>query len=902
MDTSLTQFKSTGTYRQFIDNTVLEDLPDQVVRLLVGQFKKGAVNKAVYIKDVNELHDKFGQRDKSLERAGCFSTLIAEQMLAISPIYVLNLRAFNETDKLQRISIAANASAEDSKVTDIEFTQVYDTTNFWNVEPLNLLSKLGTASPSLLNLSTVTNKSVTVFVMPTSSTMYDYTVQKVQERYPTMYVPTLKCTDKVKDYMVDVYFFANDLTNYEALAGSAKYGKYFTDNGIRKTVDGNPGPAELAKVVESGYIGKVTGSLNTDLLDINGSKLSIEAAINAVIDTTGVVCKINPESIDEFVEQNDEQGARFMRSVDLLGVNGVKVEVEGPTLEKTGNIYLGYNTPTVVKNEYEVAFGYADFEATKEQFNENTFSMLKGVMLPVINGQTSLTSFYAPVLPIAVGDIMVGSDGQPCRCISRYSKAQYMTLPAINTKELPLQADGTAFPQNVNGVFVYPENGEAWAGQPVEYDETTGRPLDKPLSEGGVAIAEVTPTEEQLKTLQDNFGKMQNLLEYVFDDEIWSKGTFKAEQFDAIDFEGNDIKLDVAKSYDVARFTPRCIQADSFIGYYLKGVSLRKEQFVNGTSARQNEILSQMLSGGVYRSLMDKTQIRYRYVIDPFKTYIEGNAKYQFAKLCNDSKRAIAFSSLPTKYDIMTSTDPYFRASATDPIEAAYMAAGGNQELPYSKLFSFAGQDYGAPFIGYFANVRYNNGIDDMVIPATGIISNAYMRKHMEAGKYVWDIVAGSLWPIAGEGVTDIDMFVSQGQGSDLDYLEPAGWNMMQNDNGVITLLNDHSAQVSFESAFSYLDNLELLIYVADGIEPYLDAKRFKRNTAQARLDVKTKADAFMEQILSAGGIVSYNNICDTSNNDEETIARGYIVLDTEIVNAQGIRIAVHRVYLELGS
>ena len=53
-----------------------------------------------------------------------------------------------------------------------------------------------------------------------------------------------------------------------------------------------------------------------------------------------------------------------------------------------------------------------------------------------------------------------------------------------------------------------------------------------------------------------------------------------------------------------------------------------------------------------------------------------------------------------------------------------------------------------------------------------------------------------------------------------------------------------------------------------------------------------------MEQEDLAG---RYNG-CDTSNNDEETIARGYIVLDTTIVNAQGIRIACHRVYLELGA
>ena len=195
--------------------------------------------------------------------------------------------------------------------------------------------------------------------------------------------------------------------------------------------------------------------------------------------------------------------------------------------------------------------------------------MLNGVMLPVINGQANLTSFYGPVMPIAVGDIVVGNNGQPCRCTSRYSKAQYLAMPKPNSKELPLQADGTAFPQNVNGVFVYPE-GESWAGQPVEYDESTGRPLDKPKSEGGSVMAEVEPDEEHLKILQDNFGKMQNLIEYIFDDEIWSKGTFKAEKSAVIDFEGNDIELDVAKAYTVARFTPRYIQSDSFVGYYLK--------------------------------------------------------------------------------------------------------------------------------------------------------------------------------------------------------------------------------------------------------------------------------------------------------------------------------------------
>jgi hypothetical protein len=79
-----------------------------------------------------------------------------------------------------------------------------------------------------------------------------------------------------------------------------------------------------------------------------------------------------------------------------------------------------------------------------------------------------------------------------------------------------------------------------------------------------------------------------------------------------------------------------------------------------------------------------------------------------------------------------------------------------------------------------------------------------------------------------------------------------------------------------------------------------LDAKRFKRNTAAARLDVKTKADAFMDTVLAADGIESYTNVCDLTNNDTESIAKGFIVLDTTIVNASGITIAVHRTTLNL--
>ena len=63
-------YRSTGSYRQFLTNDILPDLPARKVRLVIGQWKRGPINKAVYIENVQELNSVFGQRDKRLEKAG----------------------------------------------------------------------------------------------------------------------------------------------------------------------------------------------------------------------------------------------------------------------------------------------------------------------------------------------------------------------------------------------------------------------------------------------------------------------------------------------------------------------------------------------------------------------------------------------------------------------------------------------------------------------------------------------------------------------------------------------------------------------------------------------------------------------------------------------------------------
>ena len=917
-------FKSTGTYRLFIDESIIPDTTGTRYRLLPGQFKKGPVNKAVLIHDENELTEIFGQRDKRLEKAGCYSWLIASQMLAVEPVWIINLRQFTEEDKLTKVSISTNASANNIEPTKVTFKSMYDTSNFWKVEPLMLLNQIGTEKPQVLNFGTVTNQNVTIFVVPTSNRNYDYSIQSVQDRYPAMFVPTVLCSDLVSDYMVDVYFFSQNLADFEKLAGSIKFGKYFTKEGLRKTVDGESGAYMLSKVTEAGYIGRVTGSILPDLLDINGNKLSIESAINSVTDTTGVVCKINPKAVDFYYTTNEEEGARFMKSIDLLGGNNITVEDgSDPGLADKQFEYLGYafNAKASgafennVQREAEVKWGHnEEFEYTKEQLDEFVFNKLTGLKIPIdaTSGVASNSSFYGPKLPISINDRFVGENGNPVRLISKKVVAIYQTIPAINTKDLPLQTDGTPFPKDAEGNWIYGGK-ESWAGKPLEYGDN-GRPLDKPLDQGGTEMAAVEPSEEQMKALYTEYGQQHNVMLYEFDDALLINGARTAAELQYLndsaqadknlawtDATGKPLTGTCYGSQTLYRYTPLYTLLDSFKGWYLQGVVLRAAQFVDGTRARQNEVLGTLIEGGVYRSLMDANQIKVRYIVDSFKTYIEDNAKYQFVKICNDNKRSLAFLAQPTKYELMTSTDPYFKDSADGNLEAKYVAAGGNTDLAYSVLFSMPGQDYGAPFGGFFANVRYNDGIDDMIIPATGVISNAYTRKFREAGKHAWDAVVGDEWPIAGEGITDVDWVVSQGQGSDLDYLEPAGWNMLQRDDSSnITLLAERTAQTSFLSAFSYMSNMDLVIYIADEIETILKSKLYKRNNAANRLDALTRANAFMDRVVSQGGCQKYENICDKSNNDSETIARGFLVMDTVVYVENNIVIAVHRTTIRL--
>ena len=85
------------------------------------------------------------------------------------------------------------------------------------------------------------------------------------------------------------------------------------------------------------------------------------------------------------------------------------------------------------------------------------------------------------------------------------------------------------------------------------------------------------------------------------------------------------------------------------------------------------------------------------------------------------------------------------------------------------------------------------------------------------------------------------------------------------------------------------------MIFIQDGIEQILKNYIYEFNTAQTRLEIKTLADGFMQQLLDDGGVSAFRNVMDETNNTDELIDLKFGILDTFVEPVRGLEILVHR-------
>lgn len=328
----------------------------------------------------------------------------------------------------------------------------------------------------------------------------------------------------------------------------------------------------------------------------------------------------------------------------------------------------------------------------------------------------------------------------------------------------------------------------------------------------------------------------------------------------------------------------------------IKGAIFDKDQYVDGTRAKQNEILDILTTRGIKSGILDYKTNDFSYLVDSFKSYIEPNSKFQLAQLARDSKRFTYLYSAPFIKDFAKL--PTYQDD-NGVFDSKYIPQGGNPNVSDPVLYSMPSAENGDyatfPFAG---ELIFDDGNSQVVVPANIAGAIAYGAKHLSATRKPYSIVNGMVnGTVAFTNIVDTAYKFTN---YDSDKLEPFGWNMVVKSNTVFQINNDATAKNIVKSALSYASNVELIDYIAREGRLVLERLVGERNNDVTRLRAKTGLDAICNKLRAEGVIETYTNTVDLTNNTAQVRNAGILLADTVIETADGIKIAVHRIHVKL--
>ena len=336
---------------------------------------------------------------------------------------------------------------------------------------------------------------------------------------------------------------------------------------------------------------------------------------------------------------------------------------------------------------------------------------------------------------------------------------------------------------------------------------------------------------------------------------------------------------------------------------HLKGIALKpfvlhQDSIPNGTETRMNNILNVMGNNtSLFKGLINKNKISWRYLIDSFGLGLQENSKQQYLDLCGAKLNCMGFINMPSAKAFKKSSNPSF-VNDDGSLSTAYIKDGANQMKNPDFLYSF-GDGAGRSTVGYFfPYVRVTaDGISSFVPPAA-YVATAYMRKFTTsvAGITPWTIVAG----VNTGRVPDISGTEMDFSDDDLDNFAEMGANPITFIRNVGYIINDeNTAQVFPVSSLSYLHSREVLIELENELYDMLLRYQWKFNTPTIRSEIKYRADRICQRFVDAVGLYAYRNVIDETNNTPYIIDLQGGVLDTYIEIVKGMGWIVNNITIE---
>ena len=299
----------------------------------------------------------------------------------------------------------------------------------------------------------------------------------------------------------------------------------------------------------------------------------------------------------------------------------------------------------------------------------------------------------------------------------------------------------------------------------------------------------------------------------------------------------------------------------------------------------QNYILSTLTEyRGIRSALLNKSEIDYRYIVDTFESYPDAGLKNVLSYLAKEKQSAFVIGNFPSVQTFVKC--PY--TSFTDSkgiFNVNYIINGCNKKKAAALKFSLPSDLDGASYMAFYTPLKFSDGYVDEIQPSAGLVSNLFIEKYISRQPYY--IVAGPNYGnISASGLVGPDYKYSR---DELNLIEPYGVNCMVYRPTFGTFINaNQTAKQTPLSALSRVNVRELVIYLQDEIEKVLQSYQWEFNNERTRNAICDKANQICAIVASNGGINSYLNVMDNSNNTDEIIDNEMAVLSTSIEPGHG--------------
>lgn len=871
IDVELAGLKAAGTYRFERD---LSTLPSNNateaysnLRLIVGFSKKGPFNSVQLITSSSQFIKLYGNIDRSLEKKGSYFHRSALVALSAGPILCLNLLSLNpDMDQVMHRSISTNIKKSNKNICTIPYQTVFNTDKFWFLSSESYLdsvhlfdNELVSEENNILNFTNVGNKPISVLVKKASSKNtkgYDITLN---EWYGAENVPEyLNGTSFVSDYMVEVYVISGDfgpeLTKSGNPFNSGNGDNYATTYKYSDECDSVYDKPNIHPYKR--FASDITYQEYFDRFGFKADKLNkflSLPSVNVIASYVGslipnFVNKLNKNIWIEDMINKDTLLTGLLCSEDVDMIESAVADEDGFVDESID--IIGHNFHHFVEDSEIKSAKFLSYAFSEERLN-----VLEGV-----NSDNERSLYF----------------GEIGYHVKTKTDEYY-----INDKGTPLNVDA-------NNEIIIKE------------DDFT----NKNIKVGDMLLSHISGDEKE-----DKFSRLTRVIEikplYKKEGDKYKKDAnhYRVVCSDKIYTFDNDGEKPLDEPY-VMKYTTIDNMCDRYHWTFLKGFKVSDNSMPDGTNERQNKILEMISeyneSSNLYKALIDRDYVQWRYLVDTFGYGIEDECKKVYALLCKGRQSALAIINAPSIKDFKKSPDPSF-VDELGAVRSEYIANGGNLDLAPGSLFSLPKEENGASYAAYFyPYLKISDLAAVKTVPPAAYVSNLYMAKYTASKP--WSIVAGpKRGVISGNQVIGVEGNLIH---NDREYLEPMGLNPIVWENGVgVEVFANKTAKQTPVSALSSINAREACIYIQDGVEAILKKYNWEANTARNREEIKTLVDTFLSNMKQGDGLYDFKTVMDTTNNTNEVIDRNMGIIDIYVEVVRGLEILAQRLtVLKTGS